>query len=1199
MLIRSSISCEETKRHLNLSINATRSSQQVAVDKLRSNINLADEEASETKSIRQRTERSIRSRMSNEEKKHAKERSLLSQMTLEERLLHEESLATNHNTPPKQKSFRINNNDEDEEDEDYFELYEHIDIRQSKKLAKIQQKKQKNLRILKRKQYLKQNLPNFMKKILNYFGIMNLTDYNIQNDIDIPELNDEIMNLLKSLQFSLADCNGILSLFLEMIVYHTLPSSSSTTNSTSSNNHSHHHGNHNIQNENSSRHIKSFHSIKKSTKNLNSFQALKRAANDAGNRVNYSSFIGYFGLEHDVYTRRLYDIFVAMSDRSDQIYPTKHTNNSESIHESSMTFRGFIRGIIYFLPVGKERLHEFSFRLLTRTCGSTGFKKEFAVLDSEDLLSFLYLRYPPPFDPSPINQTNSAESQLPLISSSISTKSQLPPISSPISSQLPPISPKSTKSIKFNPFSDDNTEIEENAKNMNVGYIFDSLQQDSMTSNDVNSSTFIRDGRMSFLWINEHFASPLVDYTPPKYVVLKAPLNQTREKQMRLRFATLMLRHLDIDGDGMISFEDFTQSMKKNTTFLSLFHPLLNHLRRCILGLDFWIRRPPQPPIESQQQLNLECLWIREELRDSVVDVSGEALTSSALPATLSEMLASYSYGLELVDGPLTYSGDDSLNGDDRSLMSRSQMSGEDIDKKAEPSYGVAPSATVGTIEKIHSQVLWSCYYPALLLDAYKTILKQNRPKQRFVDRLSRSIRVAAKPVVLDDASFSTPSADYSEYGGGFHTPMRRLSNATSVSAHNISSLLRTVTMRKRGSVDLDDISHFASMWENAAVSQGNNSAMSTPVNARAKRFFAEAENRSSRASFHHSAYSADASETEFSGRIVLPTNTRTRNQSISDVEHSRRSSRAITENPNVIMVTGSRRPSHIHNTAHVDDFDDSRSGLKSRQYTAHNSRRPSRRVASSSNDEIYPDDFSSLTSWIGEDPSHLSSVSHLQSGLWNHSTDATEVVNQRNLEFLRSVGLAGSWVRETISYLSTVAAESPTPLHRQHIAFHLPFSLSKNIRRTFFAEDFPEIIQLRREKRINKYIKLMNSQGTGDNTRKILERAIEVQIGQTIIRYYLRLAILRWFRAVGFERDPSKLATAQETIYSRILLASNHKFRQRRDEEFNKFLSDITHETVTNDTKYPLSTVYDPVLRYVEAIEHVEEIDYKNSYES
>jgi hypothetical protein len=59
----------------------------------------------------------------------------------------------------------------------------------------------------------------------------------------------------------------------------------------------------------------------------------------------------------------------------------------------------------------------------------------------------------------------------------------------------------------------------------------------------------------------------------------------------RNKFANEIFFCMDGDGDGGLSIDEWEEFCETNRTFISVFHKYLMHLRHCIMGLNFWVKR--------------------------------------------------------------------------------------------------------------------------------------------------------------------------------------------------------------------------------------------------------------------------------------------------------------------------------------------------------------------------------------------------------------------------------------------------------------------------------------------------------------------------------------------------------------------------------------------------------------------------------
>lgn len=98
-----------------------------------------------------------------------------------------------------------------------------------------------------------------------------------------------------------------------------------------------------------------------------------------------------------------------------------------------------------------------------------------------------------------------------------------------------------------------------------------SVIRNNSRSNSNNNS--IAKGESSIANINDDVDEDIVIMTLP--VIKKKALS--------------IFTHIDNDGDGGIDINEFHEFCRENPVFMKFSHPLQNHLRKCIFGIDFWV----------------------------------------------------------------------------------------------------------------------------------------------------------------------------------------------------------------------------------------------------------------------------------------------------------------------------------------------------------------------------------------------------------------------------------------------------------------------------------------------------------------------------------------------------------------------------------------------------------------------------------
>lgn len=95
---------------------------------------------------------------------------------------------------------------------------------------------------------------------------------------------------------------------------------------------------------------------------------------------------------------------------------------------------------------------------------------------------------------------------------------------------------------------------------------------------------------------------------------------------------------VDADNDGGVSIDEFRTFCGQNPVLLRMGHLLLNHLRKCIFGLDFWVEktrvwRAKQTSAVAIVALSLQRhieaeTYFGQALKEPVIDTAGNPLTN-------------------------------------------------------------------------------------------------------------------------------------------------------------------------------------------------------------------------------------------------------------------------------------------------------------------------------------------------------------------------------------------------------------------------------------------------------------------------------------------------------------------------------------------------------------------------------------------
>lgn len=96
---------------------------------------------------------------------------------------------------------------------------------------------------------------------------------------------------------------------------------------------------------------------------------------------------------------------------------------------------------------------------------------------------------------------------------------------------------------------------------------------------------------------------------------------------------------MDTDGDGGLDIQEFHHFCMSNPAFLRLTHPIQNHLRKCIFGIEFWVLKTRK--IKFSKATGLDALtlphrinrpseyYTLNHIKDPVIDQHGNPLKTA------------------------------------------------------------------------------------------------------------------------------------------------------------------------------------------------------------------------------------------------------------------------------------------------------------------------------------------------------------------------------------------------------------------------------------------------------------------------------------------------------------------------------------------------------------------------------------------
>jgi Ca2+-binding EF-hand superfamily protein len=119
------------------------------------------------------------------------------------------------------------------------------------------------------------------------------------------------------------------------------------------------------------------------------------------------------------------------------------------------------------------------------------------------------------------------------------------------------------------------------------------------------------------------------------FVALRYRKYSKLPKQRKL--ALDIFASIDYDGDGGVTFDEFQKYCRENPVFLRLSHPLQNHLRKCVFGIEFWVDK--SRAIKTSRGSTFEVIskvggrinresemYTLKHIQDPVIDKNGYAL---------------------------------------------------------------------------------------------------------------------------------------------------------------------------------------------------------------------------------------------------------------------------------------------------------------------------------------------------------------------------------------------------------------------------------------------------------------------------------------------------------------------------------------------------------------------------------------------
>ncbi len=145
--------------------------------------------------------------------------------------------------------------------------------------------------------------------------------------------------------------------------------------------------------------------------------------------------------------------------------------------------------------------------------------------------------------------------------------------------------------------------------------------------------------RRGLNFIPEYSILDLDDFVT--FVALRYRKYTKLPKQRKLALEVFV--SVDFDGDGGVTFDEFQKYCRQNPVFLKLSHPLQNHLRKCIFGIEFWVEK--SRAIKTSLGSTFEVLskvggrinkesemYTLKHIGDPVIDNSGYALRTRQKP---------------------------------------------------------------------------------------------------------------------------------------------------------------------------------------------------------------------------------------------------------------------------------------------------------------------------------------------------------------------------------------------------------------------------------------------------------------------------------------------------------------------------------------------------------------------------------------
>lgn len=435
---------------------------------------------------------------------------------------------------------------------------------------------------------------HYSRVIKDYFASSNITSNNLYNDF--PCYTELENNLTKN--FSTAEKTYLLNLFIEMCNCYKVKAKKKrkskihiNKNKAQSTNTSDRYSDPGdivtSRSDHSSNNIMNIYSTLQNpqfTQNINDSNATASSSYESSTRkvktrCTYKAFLKYFLFSDNIYIKRLFlfifslcpskkllmylktkrqaffnfiDIYDGIVEQFNE-NPSNHSDN-EDISEVEETFfhnfvnknnaqnlnsrkiiskilnRGFnfysfLLFVTNFLHIIRENAILFSYILLSNKCGKMNFFLNYNSMTANDLELFLHIRYPNLYDNQKENFLNINQNF-----------------------------------YEMNENNYKNSSLEEIIQNIST-----KMNQSNSNSNKTGNPTNIQP-------IN--------------------PFNTEAVRKKRENLSNSILKFINSKSSknkNTLSFLGFVQFSYNNPFFLTYFHPILNHFRRCIFGIDFWV----------------------------------------------------------------------------------------------------------------------------------------------------------------------------------------------------------------------------------------------------------------------------------------------------------------------------------------------------------------------------------------------------------------------------------------------------------------------------------------------------------------------------------------------------------------------------------------------------------------------------------